>query len=174
MENSYSAPGSELAATKPKPWGKWIAFGCLGAVVFILLLGVSCFFLFKGAMKAGSNEFGPACSQYLAKLESKDFSGAYALMGDEGKKELSEEQHNKLMKGIMEKLGSIESMDVQSVFTGVNQNGHWGRIVYTTKFKNGPGTIQFELVKTSGEYRVIGVFFRSKVLTDYVNKTLSN
>lgn len=127
----------------------------------------------KGAMKAGSNEFGPACSQYLAKLEIKDFSGAYALMGEEGKNAFPEEKHNKLMKGILEKLGPIESKEVQSVFTGVNQNGHWGRIIYAAKFRNGPGTIQFELMKTSGEYRIVGVFFRSPVLTDYVNTTLS-
>ncbi len=173
MENAYSAPDSDVAPPKGKPWGKWIGFGCLGIVVFLLLLGMSCFFMVKGAMKVGSNEFGPACSQYLARLESKDFSGAYALMGDEGKKDFSEEKHNKLMKGIMEKLGPIESKEVQSVFTGVNQSGHWGRIIYATKFRNGSGTIQFELMKTTGEYRVVGVFFRSPVLTDYINQTLS-
>ena len=173
MENIYSTPESEVAPTEVKPWGKWIGFGCLGAVLLILMLAASCFFMVKGAMRAGSNEFGPACSQYLAKLESKDFSGAYALMGDEGKKEFSEDQHNKLMKGIMDKLGPIESREVQSVFTGVNQKGHWGRIVYATKFRNGSGTIQFELTKSSGEYRVVGVYFRSPVLTEYINQTLS-
>jgi hypothetical protein len=125
-------------------------------------------------MKVGDKEFGPTCSQYLARLDSKDFSGAYALMGDEGKQALSEDKHNKLMRGITERLGPIESKEVQFVHTGFDQSGRWGRIVYATKFRNGNGTIRFELKKTSNEYRVVGIFFKSPVLTNYIHETLSS
>ena len=173
MENSSHPPSPEVTVPKRRPWVKWVAWGCLGSVVIMLLLGLSCFLMVKGAMKVGSNEFGPACSQYLAKLESKDFSGAYALMGEDGKGAFSEQQHNQIMQGITERLGPIKSMDVQHVQTGFDQSGRWGRIIYATKFQNGSGTIRFELKKKSGEYQVVGVFFESPVLTDFINKALS-
>ncbi|MBI3131228.1 MAG: hypothetical protein HYZ13_07715 [Acidobacteria bacterium] len=173
MENSYSTPTSDVSNSKGKPWGKWIGFGCLGAVALMLLMGMSCYFMVSGAMKVGEKEFGPVCSQYLAKLESKDFAGAYSLMGQGGRNAFPEEKHNKLMKGITEKLGPIESKTVQFVQTGVDQTGRWGRITYATKFRNGSGTIRFELRKTTDEYQVVGVFFQSPLLTDYVNETLS-
>lgn len=173
METPYPDPSLELAVPKSRPWLKWVAWGCMGSMLLMLLLGLSCFFMAKGAMKVGGNEFGPVCSRYLAKLESQDFSGAYALMGDEGKAAFSEEQHNTIMKGITEKLGPIQSMDIQFVHTGFDQRGRWGRIVYATTFQKGSGTIRFELKKKSGEYHVVGVFFESPVLTDFINKALS-
>ncbi|HJV91184.1 MAG TPA: hypothetical protein VJ623_12825 [Holophagaceae bacterium] len=141
--------------------------------MFLLLLGVSCFLMVKGAMKVGDREFGPVCSRYLAKLEAHDYAGAYALIAEEGQRAFPEEKHNKIMKGMSDKLGPVESKEVQFVQTGFDQSGKWGRIVYATKFRNGPGTIRFELRKTTGEYRIVGVFFQSPLLNDLVNEALS-
>jgi hypothetical protein len=174
MSDLFSALGSELPTLKPNPLGKRIGFGCSGAVILLLLIGLISFFLVRGAKKGDSNELTPACSQYLAKIESKDFSGAWALMGEEGKNALSEERHNQLMKGITERLGPVLSTDIMFFHVGSDQSGRWGRIIYATKFRNGSGTIRFELKMVSNEFRVVGVFYESPLLIDYINKATSS
>lgn len=173
MDMSYAPPESEYPAVKRKPWGKWIAWGCGGALGFLVLMAVSCVFMVKGAMKVGESNFGPACSAYLAKIEAKDFSGAYQLIGPDGKESLTEEKHNAVLGGITDQLGPVISKEVQFVSTGVDQKGTWGRMVYKAQFQNGPGTIRLELRKYSNDYKVIGIFYDSPVLAEFLNKAIA-
>jgi hypothetical protein len=173
MESPYATPEAEMPEPKSKPWRKWLLWGCLGSTLaFVLLIG-SCVLFVKGAMKVGENEFGPACAQYLALLESKDFSGAYELTGDEFKKVMTQDKHNALMSGIIGRLGPVKKLEVQFVQSGIDQRGKWGLIIYKTEFQNGPGTIKFTLRKVDGKFVVVGAFFDSPVLTELLNDTLS-
>ncbi|GEM_PF-4581857 len=173
MDNPYYPPGSEYAAPKRTSIGKWILWGCGGALLLFLSLGLACFVLIKGAMKVGDAQLGPACSEYLAMVGKKDLSGAYKLMGEAGKAEISEARHNAIIGGITEKLGPIKSMKVESVETGVDRTGSWGKITYDTEFQNGPGTIHVELRKESGHFKVVGIQYQSPLLAEAINKALA-
>jgi hypothetical protein len=139
----------------------------------MVLCLVSCFVFVKGAMKTGDREYGPACSAYLEKFDAGDFSAAWALMGEEAKSVFPEAKHNAVMEGIHSRLGKVKTRETQFVQTGLDQNGKWGRIIYRVEFDQGNGTIRFELKKYAGEYKVVGVYFESPVLTEYVNQVIS-
>jgi hypothetical protein len=173
MASQYTSPGSVVIDEKPGRWLKWVAWGCLGSVVIILVFLGSCFWAVVGATKVSEKEFAPTCAQYIEKFNAMDFHGAYTVMGDEPKMTFPESKHNAVMSGIFNKIGKIKSKNVQFVKTGFDQNGKWGKIVYRAEFEHGSGTIRFELRKSSSEYKIVGVFFESPVLTDYFNQVLS-
>lgn len=173
MDTSFVSPEAGDTAPRKGSWAKWVLWGCGGTLILFLLLGLSCFVFVKSALKIGNAELGPACMDYLARIERKDLSGAYQLMGEAGKANLSQDQHDALIGGILDRLGPIQSTEVQFVGAGTDMGGSWGRIIYKTRFQNGPGTIRFELRKYSGKYKIIGVFFESPVLTDAITKALA-
>jgi hypothetical protein len=173
MDTTFVSPEAGDAAPRKGSWAKWALWGCGGALILFLLLGLSCFVFVKSALKVGDTELGPACKDYLARVERKDLSGAYQLLGDAGKANLSQDQHDALIGGIMDRLGPIRSTEVQFVGAGTDLSGGWGRITYKAQFQSGPGTIRFELRKDHGQYKIIGVFFESPVLADAINKALS-
>jgi len=171
--NLYAPPSTTLAEKRHGFRAIWLLWGCGGLAILLVLTLASCFLFVNGAMKVGDSEFGPACAQYLERLEARDYSAAWALMGDEAKEAFPEAKHNAVMGGIQAKLGKVKTMKTQFVQTGFDQNGKWGRIIYQVEFEQGKGTIRFELRKHAGEYKVVGVNFESPVLTDYFNQVLS-
>jgi hypothetical protein len=171
--SQYAPPVASLDEPKRGFRAIWLLWGCGGLVILLVLTLASCFLFVKGAMKVGDKEFGPACAQYLEHFEAREFSAAWALMGDEAKEAIPEAKHNAIMAGIQSKLGNVKSMSTQFVQTGFDQKGKWGKIVYQAEFERGKGTIRFELRKQAVDYKVVGVFFESPVLTEYFNQVLS-
>lgn len=173
MDSPYAPPKTDVGRPRKHSFAQWALWVCFGVIVLFTLAFGTCICTADRTMKLGKNELEPICTQYLQKIGSKDYSGAYALIGDAGKASVTEERHNKLMSGIMEKLGTIQSREIQWVQTGIDQQGPWGRIVYKTRFQNDAGTIRFEFRKPAGSYQLVGVFFDSPVLSDFITNALS-
>jgi hypothetical protein len=150
MDSPYTPPLAEVGTQKPRSLGKWIFLGCSGSLVIFIFLITSCIF----AVNAGKKRMDPICMQYLKLIQDKKFDEAYSLWGEEGNLTLPLDKHRTFVSGILEKTGSIREFEYQSVFSGVDQKGHWGRLVYKTTFDKCNGIITITLREYSGAYKI--------------------
>ena len=169
MDSPYAPPVNEVEAKKPRSLGKVFLFGCTGTVALCTLLIATCVV----SMESTKSKLGPECVKYIHLLEDKKYDEAYSRLGDEAKAEIPIEKHRAVMSGFIRTLGPTKYLEIQSVFTRVDPQGHWCRIIYKAEFEKGPGTIHFELRSYSGVYKINSVHFQSPILTDLVNETLS-
>jgi len=169
MDTPYAPPLAEVSNQKSQNIAQWLLYGCFGSVVLFALLIVTCSF----AINAGKRHMDPVCVQYLRLLEDQKYDEAYSFWGYEGKLAFPIDKHRAFVSGVIDKLGPIKKFEYQSVFSAVDQQGHWGRLAYKTEFGKGTGVITLTLRKYSGAYKINGINFNSPELTNIINQTIS-
>jgi hypothetical protein len=169
MNSPYTPPRAEVSNQKTRDLGQWVLYGCFGSVVVFALLVASCVF----AVNTGKRHMDPVCIQYLQLIEGQKYDEAYSLWGEDGRKALPIDKHRAFVSGVLDKLGAIKKFEYQSVFSGVDQKGHWGRLAYLTEFDKGSGIVTLTLRDYSGTYKIDGINFNSPELTNFINQSIS-
>jgi len=165
-DSPYTSPAASLENPRKGFRPVWIVWGCGGLVLLLVLVLGSCFLAVKGGMAAGEHEFKPAVEAYLSKVRAKDYRGAYQDFGAEMFENVKEEDYLALEAGFQEKLGNIKSKSLQFIQTGVDARGRWGRVVFSTEFEHGNGTIAFGLRKENESWKIINIRYDSPVLLE--------
>ena len=161
-ESPYSAPQSSLELSPKPKWVKWLLFGCLGMVLFVALLAGGCVFMFKQASHVGE----PEAEHYLALWNQGQDQEIYGQLASEWKAKDSFEAFEHFIIPMRNLLGPIQSKSKQGFFVNELNGKKTARLTYATTFAKGDGFVTLGLEQEDGQWRLLGMNFKSQRLAD--------
>ena len=150
----------------PRPWLRRLLWGG-GGVLVLFLLGVgSCAWLLREASGDHAATYSVICEGYFIRKQSCNYRQCYENFGPELKEVVSEAAYTAKERAIDEQLGALKGLDFLSTGSGVDGRGRWGQMFYRGHFERAEAVVRFDLRYSSGELRIIGVYYDSPALAD--------
>ena len=169
MTSSPFDPPTTDFREPPRPWLCWALWGCGGALVLFLLALGSCALLLRQVSGDHAATYTVACETYFIRKQSCNYKRCYEAFGPELKGVLSEVAYIAKERAIDEKLGALKGLDFLSTGSGIDAKGRWGQMFYRGHFEKAEAVVRFDLRYSTGELRIIGVFYDSSALLEPTN-----
>lgn len=135
-------------------------YGCLVSLgVFGLVMAA-----LAGVYLYGTRSLAPYPEKFLSLVDSGDFKGAYDMVGDGWKKQMTLEQFTEFEKSMKDALGACQSKTMDGVAVNSNNGVTTARLVFGANFAKGPAKLTFNMEKQGDEWKIQGLNYQSPLV----------
>lgn len=112
----------------------------------------------------GAKQLTPYPEKFLTLIDSDDYTGAYALVGDGWKKQMNLQQFTDFEKAVKGVLGPCTAKTMTGVSVNSNTGGTTAVVTFSATFAKGPATLIFTMEKVNDQWLIQGLKYNSDLL----------